>query len=324
MNEPISGHFKSYIEGLIEQKRAIGYTYDTPVSVLKAFSLFCTNNYPHETVLTKEIVMHWAERRPAEVLSTLSFRITIVRELARYTNNMGIEAYIIPKGIPGKQARYVPHIFTDQELRAFFKAVDQCPVSGHSPARHIVIPVFFRVLYCCGLRSSEARLLKVEDVDLDIGKLTIRQSKGNKDREVMMSEEVTHLCRIYDAKVNRILPNRSGFFPGPGGEPYYKNRIDYWFHHFWDQTETAKSFSGNPPHVHDFRHTFAVRRLNRWVQEGKDLNAYLPYLSLYMGHAHFSGTDYYLHLVPEFFPVLKEKSLQKGAYLIPEVKHEDR
>ncbi len=64
-----------------------------------------------------------------------------------------------------------------------------------SPARHLVIPVFFRVLYCCGLRSSEARLLKVEDVDLETGKLTIRQSKGNKDRNVMMSEDVLDLCR---------------------------------------------------------------------------------------------------------------------------------
>jgi integrase len=60
-------------------------------------------------------------------------------------------------------------------------------------------------------------LLKVEDVDLETGKLTIRQSKGNKDRNVMLSEEVLDLCRIYHAKVSRIFPDRVGFFPNQCG-----------------------------------------------------------------------------------------------------------
>jgi integrase/recombinase XerD len=323
MNEPISGHFKSYIEGLIEQKRAIGHPYDEPARVLKAFSIFCMNNYPNETVLTREIAMHWAERRQDESVNNLRYRIIPIRQLAKYVNRLNIEAYIIPDRIPGKRTRYVPHIFTDQELRAFFAAADQCPVDPRSPALHLVMPVFFRVLYCCGLRSSEARLLKVEDVDLETGKLTILQSKGNKDRNVMMSDEVFDLCRIYHAKASRILPNRTRFFPNPRGEAYSRSMIHYWFHRFWDKTETAKFVRGNPPRVHDFRHTFAVKCLNRWILEGKDLNAYLPYLCMYLGHAHFSDTDYYLHLVPEFFPVFREKTLQKCANLIPEVKDEN-
>ena len=80
--------------------------------------------------------------------------------------------------------------------------------------------------------------------------------------------------------------------------------------------------SGNPPRVHDFRHTFAVKRLNLWVQEGKDLNAYLPYLCMYLGHAHLTETDYYLHFVPEFFPLFKQKTLEKCANLIPDVNYE--
>jgi integrase len=322
MNNPASGNFKPYIEGLIEQKRSIGYPYATSAQGLKAFGVFCLDNYPDETVLTKEIAMHWAEKRQDEHVNSLLRRITPIRQLAKYMNSIGIEAYVIPSGIPEKLIRYVPHIFTDQELRAFFAEIDQCPVNSCSPARHLIIPVFFRVLYCCGLRSSEARLLKVEDVDLETGKLTIRQSKGNKDRNVMLSEEVLNLCRIYHAKVSRIFPDRIGFFPNQCGEFYNDSRIGCWFHLFWNKIGITNSSSGNPACVHSFRHTFAVKRLNLWVQEGKDLNAYLPYLSMYLGHAHLTETDYYLHFVPEFFPLFREKTLEKCAHLIPEVNYE--
>ena len=56
--------------------------------------------------------------------------------------------------------------------------------------------------------SFLARLLNVEDVDLENGKLAIRQSKGNKDRNVIMSEAVLDLCRIYHTKVSGIFPGR--------------------------------------------------------------------------------------------------------------------
>ena len=324
MNTPIPGNFMPYIESLIEQKKLIGYPYDSSARILKVFSVFCMNHYPDTTSLTKEIAMHWAKRRQDEHVNGLIRRITPVRQLAKYMNSIGIEAYIIPSGIPGKQSRYVPHIFTDPELRAFFAEIDRCSVSPYSgPVRHLIIPVLFRLLYCCGLRSSEARLLNVEDVDLEVGNLTIRHSKGNKDRTVMMSEEVLHLCRIYHSKVSRIFPDSGVFFPNQSGKYYNNAIIDYWFHLFWNKTGITNS-SGNLPRVHDFRHTFAVKRLNLWVQEGKDLHAYLPYLSLYLGHAHLTETDYYLHFVPEFFPLFKEKTLEKCAHLIPEVKYETR
>jgi integrase/recombinase XerD len=322
MNRPISGNFKLYIEGLVEEKKSIGYPYDHSARILKVFSIFCLDHYPDETTLTQKMAMHWAEKRQDEHVNGLLRRITPIRQLAKYMNRIGIEAYIIPAGIPEKQIRYVPHIYTDPELRAFFAEIDRCAASPYSSARHLTIPVFFRLLYCCGLRSSEARLLNVEDVDLENGQVTIRHSKGNKDRNVMMSEDVLNLCRIFDAKVSRLFPARLAFFPNQSGQHYHDSRIDSWFHLFWNNTGLTHLSSGNPPRVHDFRHTFAVKRLNLWVQDGKDLNAYLPYLSMYLGHVHLTATDYYLHFVPEFFPMFKEKTLEKCAPLIPEVSDE--
>ena len=320
MNAPLAGNFTSYIEGLIEQKRSLGYPYQRAAQILKTFAAFCRAHYPDETRLTQKLVMHWAEKRDSEQVTGLACRLSPVRELAKYLNRLGLEAYVIPPGLPGKLPRYAPHIFTDQELRAFFAEIDRCPVRTRYPARHLIIPVFFRVLYGCGLRLSEAKRLKVDDIDLATGKLVIRQSKGYKDRTVMMSEDVLKLCQVYQAKVSGLFPQRLSFFPNANDQLHYTRIVEQWFHLFWDQTGLAHG-SGNPPRVYDFRHTFAVKRLNLWVQEGRDLQACLPYLSLYMGHAQLTETDYYLHLVPEFFPVVKERSRTHGASLIPEVDH---
>jgi integrase/recombinase XerD len=70
------------------------------------------------------------------------------------------------------------------------------------------------------------------------------------------------------------------------------------------------------------RHAYAVARLNHWIAEGKDIGAYLPYLSMYMGHVNQADTDYYLHLVPEFFPVFRQKAGRISEDLLPEVDHE--
>ena len=38
------------------------------------------------------------------------------------------------------------------------------------------------------------------------------------------------------------------------------------------------------------RHSFCVRRMNLWVKENRDINALLPYLSMYMGHSSYAKT----------------------------------
>ena len=55
------------------------------------------------------------------------------------------------------------------------------------------------------------------------------------------------------------------------------------------------------------------------MREGKDLNAMLPYLSAYMGHAQLSDTYYYIHLVPGLFEEMTEFDDSASNNLIPEV-----
>ena len=107
----------------------------------------------------------------------------------------GVPAYVLPTGVLPRPARYVPHIYTDQELAALFAQTDRCHYCSQVPFRHLVMPVLFRTIYACGLRASEARLLRVDDVDLDAGVLQIRDAKGGKDRQVPVSRAAARQAR---------------------------------------------------------------------------------------------------------------------------------
>lgn len=242
-----------------------------------------------------------------------------VRELARYMNRIGISAYVIPVDLAKKGARYIPHIYTNEELSTIFAVLDQTPYKRNFPIRHLVIPVIFRVIYCCGLRPSEARKLKVQNVDLEIGRLNILESKGHKDRIVMLSDDVLELCKKYRQKVCCILPKSEYFFPDSSGNLYTKAWMEKTFRIVRAKAD-IQSCGGTTPRVYDFRHTFATNRLYQWMREKKDLTACLPYLSTFMGHEQLSDTAYYIHLVPEFFPQMSQMDMGKFECLIPEVK----
>ena len=99
--------------------------------------------------------------------ATLQGLAAPVRELARWLGRRGVPAYVLPGGALPRPARYVPHIYTDQELAALFAQTDRCHYDSQVPFRHLVMPVLFRTIYACGLRASEARLLRFGDVDVD-------------------------------------------------------------------------------------------------------------------------------------------------------------
>ncbi|MBA1336208.1 MAG: Integrase/recombinase, RitB [Firmicutes bacterium] len=312
-----------FIDAFIRQKQASGYPYKSSARILHHFDLHAADKFPEETTITREMCASWIYLKPDEHPNGLLRRVTPVRQLGKYMNGLGCDAYVIPGHVPDKQVKYEAHIYTDAELKAFFNAIDHCPASPFSPTRKYVIPVIFRVLYCCGLRSSEARLLKKEDIDLETGKITVRESKGWKARIVYMSADLLEVCREYDSIMESMLPGRQAFFPNKDGSYYSKSVIDCWFHEFWDKLPEARAVTGNPARVHDFRHGYAVHRLNQWVKEGQDINALYPYLSEYMGHSNYADTDYYLSLVEDFYPEMEQRLSSVKDEILPEVHHEE-
>jgi len=312
-----SSHFIAHIHELIEQKRALGYKYVCEEAMLRRFDVFCQEYHPDETFLNQKVMMDWAKKRPNESLGTLQGRLTPVRELAKYMALLGLEVYIMPKGFMPRIPRYIPYIYTNDELKRIFKQTDKCHYCSEVPFRHLVMPIFFRLLYSAGMRLSEARLLKLKDVDLDTGVITITSAKFDKHRKIPISSEMLVRLEIYHQNVHVFSQNDDWFFPGSGGKPMTISNVEKNMRKFLWQANISHGGRGKGPRIHDLRHTFAVHCLKRWVLEGKELRAYLPVLQAYLGHVSFADTAYYLHLTADLFPDITKKVESSFGYIIP-------
>lgn len=322
MNYTFHSNFSARLKAFIEQKNALGYPYLRSIKILRDFDSFCLEHYPQEIVLKKEICLAWAVRKETECKNTFRNRIFPIREFARYLNCIGEEAYLIPANLAKKGTPAAPHIYTEAEILAIWDVLEHLPVKKNFPVRHLVIPALVKLLYCCGLRPSEARKLLRKDVDLDKGRLNIIESKTHKSRIVMMADDVTAMLREYDAAVSAIMPERTLFFPDSHDRIYTKEWLDKTMR-LTLKKAGIQSYGKQNPRPYDFRHTFATHRLYLWMREGKDLNTMLPYLSVYMGHAQLSDTCYYIHLVPGLFEEMTGFNDSTSNNLIPEVDEDE-
>jgi integrase len=292
------------IAALAAEKRAVGYKYDAEERILTRFGAFCREEFPGLDTVTKDSAEAWitAARRRGVRPATLQGLAAPVRELARWLGRRGTTAYVLPMGTLPRPARYVPHIYTDRELAGLLAATDRCHYSAEVPFRRLVMPVLFRTVYACGLRASEARLLRPGDVDTSTGVLQIRDAKGGKDRQVPVSGPLRERLAGYQASM-ASQPGWDWFFPGATiSRPMTLVNVYHNFRRFLWQARISHGGRGHGPRVHDLRHTFAVNNLRAWFTAGDDVNALLPVLQAYMGHSSIGDTAYYLRLTAESYP----------------------
>jgi len=318
MNKNIySGPFKEYIKDFVELKQSMGFKYLSEANDLKLFDRFTLEKFSCAKILTKDIVMDWCTKRSYEKQSNLCARASMIRQLAIYINNLGDNAYIIPKYHLKSGDTYIPYIYTDDELKRFFLETDKCHYCSVFPYRYLIMPILFRMIYSCGLRLSEARLLKVKDVDLNNGILTINHSKMDNNRLVPLNSVLTEKCREYSKQIHFNSDKEQYFFPISDNRAISIGNIYKNFRVFLWKSGISHKGKGFGPRIHDFRHSFAVHCLKKWSIEGKDLMVYLPILSTYMGHSSFKDTAYYLRLTADVFPEITMKLETIYADLIP-------
>lgn len=250
------------------------------------------------TIITCKLALEWAtkEARPP----TWPGRLSVVRGFARHLSSTDPRTQIPPTGILASRQRRTPHIYTDQEIRNLLNAMLAFPSAKglHCWTFYCI----FGLLAVTGLRVGEAIRLKRDEVDLDAGTLTIRDTKFGKSRAVPIHPTTVAVLADYARRrdAQRLTPISPTFFIGEQGRPLNYEAIFSVFRTVSRQIglrHQGDAYRG--PRIHDLRHSYAVATLLRWYRAGDDVEQRLPQLSTYLGHSNVHDTYWYLSACPE-------------------------
>jgi integrase/recombinase XerD len=225
-------------------------------------------------------------------------RLCAVRGFARHLAGVDTRTEIPPAGVVSYRARRrTPYLYSDDDIVALMHAA---AASARTPLRAATLKTLIGLLAVTGMRVGEAIRLGRADIDIDSGLLTVRATKFAKSRQVPVAattiEALVAYAAVRDVSVGTSETTR--FFVSTRGTPL---AYSHFCSTFARAVRTAGVGSGSParPHIHDLRHSFAVRTLVRWHRDGLDVTALLPHLSTYLGHREPRYTYHYLSATPE-------------------------
>ena len=314
-----TGPLSKLCADFINYKRSLGRKYDSEMLGMKRFDQFTIMKNYETDILSKELVDDFVKIHPHETQRNSTIRRILMKQFALYLTSLGLNVYILPDVKRKTVKAFTPYVFSDSEMLAFFNTLDHLQPMMNSPHMHLVLPVLFRILYCCGLRISEALNLRLSDVNLKDGILTVRNSKFDNERLIPMSASLHDVCSAYYSKLHHHKCPNDYFFPAHDNTNMIRQDVVY---HFRKQLwESAISYRGKGigPRIHDFRHTFAVNSLRKCVAEGRDVYTSLPILSVFLGHKSVAATQVYLRLTADSYPDIIQLVEKQSSRIFPEV-----
>lgn len=309
--------FGERLSSFLDYRSARGFKKETYLRHFIKFDRWCVEKHPGQTQLSRELVLDWIDDAAISCYNTAQ-RVASMRQFAKYLCAIGEEAYILPEKYAPLKSRAAAYIFTDFELAALFRSIDRLPPTKKEPFLNEITPVLFRLIYTCGLRPNEGRELLLENVNLETGEILITHTKRNKERFVVMSDDMLAFARRYEQRRQIFGGGNPYFFPSAGGGAMTAETVYSAFNRAWSHADLDGKYPGKA-RVYDLRHRFASACLNRWLDNGENLLAMLPFLREYMGHSCLSETAYYIHILPE--NIIKSSAIDWAKFnaMFPEV-----
>jgi integrase len=301
------------VEQYLAERRRVGFELRTMAYGLVRFAQYVADA-GHQGPLTVDLMAAWARQAKGGHgdRATSARRLKMLRPFTAWLRQFEPTTEVPDEAVFGRvPGRMAPHVYRDQEIVELLAAARQLgPPGGLRPA---VIETLFGLIACTGLRISEALGLLEADVDLKAEALTIRQSKFGKSRLVPLHPSAVQALARYRTQRTchvRATPEAPFFVTTRGrllGEVLGDRQIHRIFEQLRKQLGWVDRGSHGTPRVHDLRHSFAVRRLVLWHEQGVDIGQRMLALSTYLGHAKVSNTYWYLTGVPELMGLVGQR-----------------
>lgn len=165
-----------------------------------------------------------------------------------------------------KKEKRLPNVLSKEEVRS---VINHCENVKHK--------LILRIIYGCGLRVSELQNLKHSDLDFDRNIISIKNSKGAKDRVVKIPES------LFSDLYKYVCLNPGKYvFEGLRGKLNIKT-IQKIFENNFKKSKINKNAS-----CHTLRHSFATHLL----ENGVDIRI----IQKLLGHNKLETTQIYTHV----------------------------
>jgi len=286
------------LDNYLTLRRSMGFKLIEHERVLRKFIAFMHTQ--GAIFITTQQALSWAQQPLHTSKAHRARRLGMVRDFARYLSATDPRTEIPPQGLlPAQPQRAQPYIYTEEQIVSLVRqAASLTPVDGLRPHTHSTL---FGLLAVTGMRIGEAMALNRNDVDLNDGILTVRNSKFNKTRIIPLHRSTQRKLHAYAQHRDMLMPVRASesFFLSDAGTRLYYEIVWRAFDRVSRQIGLRGPTDSHGPRLHDLRHTFAVRTLTNWYRSGINPEQRLSLLSAYLGHAKVSDTYWYLSAVPE-------------------------
>lgn len=256
------------------------YTIKEYVLHVKDFITYCDNNGDNYLSLNKDDVINYLKFLDDQKLSNKSIG-TILSSLRCFYSYLLDNGYInlnIFKLISNpKLEKKLPSFLSYEEIRIVLDSIDTDNILS------IRNKMIIELLYATGIRVSELRNIKINDIDFNNKSIKVF-GKGSKERIVFFGDYAYDAIKLYldnrELKSEYLILNNKGKQISVRGiELIIKNVID-------------KACIKTKVSPHTFRHTFATHMLNNGCP--------LKSVQELLGHASLSSTEIYTHITDDY------------------------
>ena len=296
------------VEAYVELRRSLGYAFQNQAAILRALVRYLEAGQlagPFTREMGSNFVLSWEGTANGRAI-----RHAVLRRFCEYLAIYDARTEALdPRAFPRSRAVPPPRILSDEELGSFMSACRR--VSPRYPQRGLTLTMLVGLLASTGLRSGEALRLDRADVDLVDGVLHIRKTKFRKDRLVPVHPTTLASLRDYTRHRDAAFPASEdpGFFLSSRGSRFSPSGLQA---AFGAACRLSGLDSGKALRPHDLRHRFAVTRLAVWNRENVDVQALLPLLATYLGHARYSDTAYYVTATADLLGMAADRAFVGG------------
>ncbi|MGZ4824814.1 MAG: tyrosine-type recombinase/integrase [Terriglobales bacterium] len=258
---------------------------------LNAFARFAAER--GETHIRIATAVAWATEG-----SSPHARYVRLRDVARFARFLHAEdpAHEVPMNpFHAPVRRRLPYIYTPKEILQLIEASGR--LRQTYPLRRQVYGTLLGLIAATGLRISEALNLRLQDV-LPDGVLQICRTKFDKGRMIPLHPTAEKALGGYLEQRRQMAVEDDHVFLSAGNRRISCRTADYTFRRVVRLAGIALNRK-RPPRIHDLRHAFATRALERCAMRYGAVGRHFVALATYMGHSDIADTYWYLEATPE-------------------------